>query len=294
MTALIDFSQLPAPQVVETLDYEEILTAMLADLRSRDPQFDALVESDPAYKILEVAAFREMLLRQRVNDAGRSVMLAYAAGSDLDQLAALYGVLRLVADPGDPDAAPPVPPTYESDTALRRRVQLAPESWTTAGSVGSYQFHALGAHPEVKDIAAVSPTPGEVLVTVLATSGDGTPAPAVLTAVTAALDADTVRPLTDSVAVQAATIVPYVVEANLILAQGPDTAVVIAAAVAAAEQYVEERHRLGRNIARSGLHAALHRQGVERVILLQPAADLTITPAQAGFCTSLVAGEVGE
>lgn len=94
----IDLSQLPAPSVVEPLDYEQILGAMLADLKARDPSFDALVESDPAYKILEVAAYRELLIRQRVNDAGRSVMLAYATGSDLDHLGALMGVSRLVDD----------------------------------------------------------------------------------------------------------------------------------------------------------------------------------------------------
>lgn len=61
----VDLSQLPAPSVVETLDFETILQAMLDDLLARDPDFSALVESDPAYKILEVAAYRELLLRQR-------------------------------------------------------------------------------------------------------------------------------------------------------------------------------------------------------------------------------------
>ncbi len=121
----VDLSQLPAPDVVELLDYETILAAMLADLRARDAAFDALVESDPAFKILEVAAFRELLLRQRVNEAARGVMLAYAAGSDLDQLAALFGVQRLVLDPGNPAALPPVPSSYEGDAELRRRVQLS-------------------------------------------------------------------------------------------------------------------------------------------------------------------------
>lgn len=101
----IDLSQLPAPSVVEPLDYEQILGAMLADLKTRDPSFTALVESDPAYKILEVAAYRELLIRQRVNDAGRSVMLAYAHGSDLDHLGALMGVVRLEDDGEERKAA---------------------------------------------------------------------------------------------------------------------------------------------------------------------------------------------
>ncbi|MCP4101043.1 MAG: baseplate assembly protein, partial [Lentisphaerae bacterium] len=54
----IDLSLLPAPDVIEPLDYEVIFSAMLTTLRSKTPEFSALVESDPAYKVLEVAAYR--------------------------------------------------------------------------------------------------------------------------------------------------------------------------------------------------------------------------------------------
>lgn len=52
----IDLSTVPAPNVVQALNFETILAEMLADLQARDSVFTALVESDPAYKILEVAA----------------------------------------------------------------------------------------------------------------------------------------------------------------------------------------------------------------------------------------------
>lgn len=106
MTNTINLSLLPAPDVVQSLDYDTILSEMLADLRHRAPELTALVESDPAYKILQVAAYRELLLRQRVNDAGRSVMLAYAKGRDLDHLAALFGLQRQRIEEGDPHAIP--------------------------------------------------------------------------------------------------------------------------------------------------------------------------------------------
>ena len=97
----VDLSQLAPPNVVEALDFESIFASMLADLRARDSAFTALVESDPAYKILEVAAYRELLIRQRVNDAAKAVMVAYAAGADLDQIAANYDVARLLITPAD-------------------------------------------------------------------------------------------------------------------------------------------------------------------------------------------------
>jgi phage-related baseplate assembly protein len=130
----VDLSRLPAPNVVEVIDFEVIRDDMLADLCERAPSFDALVPSDPAYKLLEVAAYREMLIRQRVNDAAKAVMLAYAQRGDLDQLGALLGVERLILDPGNPDAG--IPPTMESDEDFRRRIQLSPEGFSVAGRRG--------------------------------------------------------------------------------------------------------------------------------------------------------------
>lgn len=287
MTTPIDLSQLAAPDIVEALDFETILSAMVADLQARHPDFDATVESDPAYKVLEVAAYRELLIRQRVNDAARRMMLAYATGTDLDHLAALYGVERLLLDAGDPAAVPPVAPTWESDTALLRRVQLAPEALSVAGPEGAYLFHALSASAEVKDISVQSPTPGDVLITVLSTLGDGTPDAALVAAVDAALSADDVRPLTDQVTVQAATVVPYTVGATLYFYPGPDPEVVRQAAEDAVAAYVAEHHAMGHDIPLSGLYAALHQPGVQRVELTQPAVSLVVAADEAAYCTAI-------
>ena len=281
----VDLSQLAAPDVVETLDYEVILAAMVADLQSRDPAFTALVESDPAYKILEVAAYRETIIRQRVNDGAKAVMLAYAGGADLDQIAANYNVERLVLDEGDPDAIPPVAPTLESDTDLRRRVQLSFEGFSTAGPVGAYVFHALGADPDVLDVSVASPAPGDVVVSVLSRQGDGTASAGLISAVDAVLSSDTVRPLTDNVTVQSATIVNYSVTAVLTVLPGPDGSVVLAQSQAALDAYIAETRRLGRDVTRSGLFAALHQPGVQNdasssAITISAAGDVRLT-----FCT---------
>ncbi len=95
---MIDVNKLPAPQIVEELDYETILTAMRVKLAELLPDWTASdLESDPANKVLEVAAYREMLMRQRVNESVRACMLAFARSTDLDHLAANFGVERLAA-----------------------------------------------------------------------------------------------------------------------------------------------------------------------------------------------------
>ncbi len=283
----IDLAKLPSPEVVEQLDYEQILATMLSDLRNRDDQFTAIVESDPAYKILEVAAYRETLLRARINDASRAVMLAYARKSDLDNLAAFFGVERQLVDPGDNEVIPPVPPTYENDNRFRKRVQLSLEGHSTAGPVGSYVFHSLTASAQVKDVDISSPSPGEVVVTVLSDDGEGVPSNELLAAVEKTLNAEDVRPLTDHLTVQAADILTYQVEASLVLYTGPDSEIVRGVAKQAVTDYVIRHHLLGNDITLSGLYAALHQEGVQRVDLISPLNDFVVAPHQAAWCTKI-------
>lgn len=289
----IDISKLPAPDVVEEIDFETIFSEMLADLQARDPSFSALTESDPAYKILQVAAFREVLIRQRVNEAGRAVMLPYAAGADLDNLGALLSVPRLLIDAGDPDAIPPVPPTYESDTDFRRRIQLSPEGFSTAGPEGAYIFHALSADGAVLDASAISPNPGDVTVTVLSRVGNGAASSALVSEVDEVLSSESVRPLTDAVTVQSATILSYTIQATLYFYSGPGNEEVLENAQAAIEKYTEESHRLGIDITLSGIYAALHQPGVQRVELASPTANITVDKTEAAFCTSIALTDGG-
>jgi phage-related baseplate assembly protein len=278
----IDLSKLPAPSVVEVLDFEVILAEMLDDLRERLPDYTNTLESDPVYKILEVAAYREMLLRARINDASRSVMLAFARSSNLDQLAAFYGVERLVIEAGDESVIPPRLPVLEDDERFRRRVQLRLEGYTTAGPRGAYSFHAMTADPRVKDVDVDSPSPGEVLITILSNEGDGVPTDDLLLAVNDYLNADTLRPLTDFVTVQAPTLKLYRVVAELDLLDGPDSGLVQRASQQNTQDYLSELNRLGQDITLSGLYAALHTEGVARVNLLEPLTDIAIASHEVG------------
>lgn len=290
---MIDLSQLAAPSIIETLDYESIVSSTLSDLQACYPDYTALLESDPAVKILEVCAYRELLLRQRVNDAAKAVMLAFAAGSDLDHIGANYAVPRLLLDPGNDSAIPPIPATWESDADYRTRIQLSPEGYTSAGSEGSYTFHGLSADPRVKDIQAISTLPGNVTVYVLSRDGSGTAPADLLAAVEAALNAERIRPMTDQLSVLSASIVQYQVLADLVLYPGPDPLVVRDAAQAAATAYVQAQHRIGYDVTLSGLYAALHQPGVQRVNLTSPAANIAISDGEAAYCTGITVTAAG-
>lgn len=244
----IDLSQLPAPAVVEALDYEVILAELVADFVGRYPEYTAWVESDPALKLLEVSAYREMLLRHRINEAAKACMLAFAKGSDLDHLVALADVAR--AD-------------GESDERLLARFRLSLEALSVAGPRGAYEFHALSADPRVVSADIATPTPGAVRVVVIGGDhADGLPDAALVAKVEAALSGATVRPLTDTVTVLGARNVCYRVEVALDVADGPDTSVVRSAAERAILAYLLSRHRVGAIVHKSAILGAAHVPGV--------------------------------
>lgn len=291
-TTAVDLSRLPSPEVVETLSFESIFAEMLADLKERDPGFTALVPSDPAWRILEVAAYRELLIRQRINDACRGVMVAYAQGGALDHLGALVGAVRLELVPADAEQGTAA--VMEDDAAFRRRIVLAPDGFSVAGPEAAYVYHALSAHPDVLDATAISPAPGEVVITVQSRVGNGEAAAPVLAAVDARLNAEEVRPLTDLVTVQSATVVDFTVAAQLHVFAGPDSSVVRAEAEARLLAHLAESQRLGRDVTRSAIFAALHAEGVQRVDLVAPADDIAVDRTRVAVCSAVAVTVAGE
>lgn len=275
----VDLSRLPAPQVIEQLDFETVLAQMKADFATLHPEHTTFLESDPAVKLLQVGAYRVINLQQRINDAAQAVLVAQAIGSDLDNLAALFGVTRRIVVEADAQAG--VDEVLESDDALRRRIVLAPDSYSVAGPASAYVFHALSADGDVLDASATSPAPGEVIVSVLSRSGDGTAPAELIEAVDTILNADNVRPLTDQVTVQSAQIVNFDITAELTLYPGPDAALMLATANAALDNLLLENRRLGRDLTRSAISAALHVGGVQNVVLISPAQDVVIDALSA-------------
>ena len=285
----IDLSRLPAPDVIETLKFDALLQAIKDDFKRRAPQHAKTLdlESEPLAKLLQSAAYTAMHLRQRVNDAARSVMLAYATGRDLDHLAALFNVVRLEIGPANTQATPPVNAKMEDDGKLRARVQMALEGVSSAGSISAYRYHGLSADGQVKDIGVDSPKPGQVRISVLSKTANGAADASLLVKVREKLTAEKVRPLTDTVTVQGADIRAYAISAKLHIGPGPDKEVVRKAADKAARAYSGAQHKLGADIRLSALYAALHLSGVEQVTLTAPASDLVCQAHQAPWCTGV-------
>ncbi len=292
--AAIDLSQLPPPQIVEQIDFEQILAerkAYMISLWPADEQAQIAarleIESEPLTKLLQENTYRETVWRQRVNEASLANLLATARGTDLEQLAGNFNVKRLVIQQGKANAVPPIPTLMESDDSLRERAQMAWEGLSTAGPRNSYIFHARAADGRVADATAESPSPAVAVVTVQSLLGDGTVPPELLAVVNAYLSDDDRRPVADRLTVQGAQILNYQVNAKLyLLSSGPESEPILAAAEQRLLAYVHQRRRLGMEVSESALHAALHVEGVRKVEL-EDWVDIVANKAQAPYCTGI-------
>ncbi len=326
-TRMIDLSLLPAPDIVEMLDFEAILEERKATLLSYYPPEEQAaiaarlaLESDPMTKILEESAYRELVLRQRVNDAAKASLLAYATGADLDNRAADYGVKRLTVTPAQPDTIPPVPAVMEDDEALRYRTRLSLEGLSVAGSRGAYEFHGLSASASIAGVSVDSPTfvavavsaalkaqlpagaivlvcdypagltdplPGDVSLAVLPAVNSQIPGAELANLVQKALSAEDVRPVTDRPRSQLGQATDYTIEAVLELESGPDPTVVLATAKAKLDAAIADARQLEGELSISGVYAALHTAGVKRVRLAKPTGDLTTDKRHYPNCTAV-------
>ncbi|MBA8798266.1 phage-related baseplate assembly protein [Agrobacterium sp. RC10-4-1] len=155
----IDVSRLPVPDAIEPLDFETLysqfksrfLTFWNAQraINPSLPEYDVQdLETDPAGVVGEAWSYLRLLDRQRVNDAFRSLLAAYAKGSDLDAVVADQKVFRLIVVPATANAAA----IMEGDDALLRRYFLSFDV-PSAASAGRYLFDAWTAWPQSADKA---------------------------------------------------------------------------------------------------------------------------------------------
>ncbi len=185
----------------------------------------------------------------------------------------------------------------ETDDHLRTRIQAAPNQFSVAGPIGAYRFFAIGADPSIVDAQIISPSPGSVNVYVLTGPVTQQPAPApnsagiansaLLAKVATILNADTVRPLTDTVNVLAVTEVDYQITATVTLYSDADpTATMVAATTAVQELALELAGKIQRDIVPSQIIAALSVVGVYGVTLTSPTLT-TLTSGQWANCTAI-------
>jgi phage-related baseplate assembly protein len=263
---------LPDPDIIETVSFEAILAALMTDVQAR---FDAAgidydvgnLETDPVKVVLEAAAFREIVLRARINDAAKANLILFASGSDLDHLAGFYDVVRL---------------TGETDAALRSRTILAIQARSPGGSKYWYAAAARRADVRIRDVSVYREDFLPIIhVAVLSSEDNGIPDQAMLDSVTAEVTSDEVRLINDKeIVVEAAVSQVVDIVANVWLLPEAPSSVFDQLEQTLRAAWTAEAG-VGFDLDLSWLNARLHTSGVKRVEIMQPMASIVVAPSQA-------------
>lgn len=153
----IDLSRLPAPEAIESIDFETLLDAFKARFltswnaaRAKDDSlrvYDTIdLETDSANIAGQAWSWLRLLDRQRVNDGLKALLVVLASKGNLDAAVASRNVQRQVIIPATGDAAA----VMEGDFALLRRYLLSYDL-PSAGSAGRYLYDAWTAWPQSDD-----------------------------------------------------------------------------------------------------------------------------------------------
>ncbi|MFW6680680.1 baseplate J/gp47 family protein [Lacrimispora sp. AGF001] len=96
----------------------------------------------------------------------------------------------------------------ESDESLRKRIYMAPASYSTAGTLDSYEYYVREFNSTVSDISITSTQPCTVTVRYLLENGE-VPGEESINELKEYLEQSSIKPLTDKVEVYAPDLVPY-------------------------------------------------------------------------------------
>jgi phage-related baseplate assembly protein len=263
--------------VLEDLDAEQILTDRMMRLKQLWAQYDPPsaaqydvenLEFDPIKINQEACTYFELLLRDRVNQAARSVTLAYAIGTDLDAIASRYpgGVPRLEG---------------ESDDRYRRRIWLSPNTLSPHGTAEAYEFWALTALPALRDVTAIRAVMHDYYPTILITCLMGTysnpkPSDEQLVYIRAYIQSLSRQGLTDVISVNPPKVRQIEYKIGVWLYPGASVDQTMAKINTNLEKLVADQYWLGHDHTHMNIDSACSISGVHHIDIVEPTENIFV------------------
>ena len=166
----------------------------------------------------------------------------------------------------------------ENDENFRERIQIAPESFSVAGSSEAYKYFARTAHQDIIDVGLPLSfeedfEPGHVDLYILMKNGE-LPSDEILRKVLEICNADDVRPLTDYVTANAPEIVNFDLNVKYFIdrANATQSTQIQASVESAVQAWIAwQRSKLGRDLNPSELNHRIIAAGAKRVEIISPA-----------------------
>ncbi|OPB31385.1 baseplate J/gp47 family protein [Bartonella sp. AR 15-3] len=247
-------------EIISELSFEEIRAANIEHLKELLPRY-ILLESDPAVKVIEAFSYRELLLRQRINEAARNNILDFATGESLDALGNWHGIARM---------------EDESDERYRERIRLHARGGKTSGTEPYYKLIAMSADNRVKDAIIYrkgkDPT---IYVALFGKNEEGTASEDLIQTVSQALHRKNIIMTNDTIIVHAAVKKVVDLEADVWLL--PETSLKILMQMEENLRAAWKKEQaIGRELSLSWWISKLMIAGVQKVSAIAPTQDSAV------------------
>ncbi|AIL13670.1 hypothetical protein IM40_09550 (plasmid) [Candidatus Paracaedimonas acanthamoebae] len=257
----------------ETLDFETIVQEMKQSLikkwKSINVHVDELLESDPAVKIIEIAAYQELYARQSIKESIKKVFVQSAQDKDLENLATLFNLKRL---------------KNEDDNKFRERIMSSRYLEQSAGTKAAYEQCVL-SHSYVQDAKALCNEDSKIEIIVLLQVHEEQLFSTLEKEIGRHIEER--RVITDYVVLKPAYIHSYQLSAELYLRPGPGIFEVGQQAKRRLIDYIKINYKLGHTISLAGIYNSLTLPGVYKIELKSPLEDIYAKDHEASRCEQI-------
>lgn len=177
----------------------------------------------------------------------------------------------------------------EDDESFRKRIILAPEKLSNAGTKYAYIFHVFAYSPEIIDVCVTSPSPGVVNISCILKDGE-IPSAEFNSELQEYISSEKIRALTDTVTVIPVEVINYSIDIEYkILKEHASLTTRIADDITnAVNEFIEEtKSKIGKNVLPEQLyHKIMSVQGVYEANIVDPS-KIYLTDHQLAVCSSI-------
>ena len=259
---------LPPPEAVEELTFETIRDEILVSMSVQLPAWTQHPD-DPLYKAIENFAYREYLIRQRVNANIRQTLLAFASGANLDHLAALVSLSRAEG---------------EEDDDLRERFATSLVG-LSVGTAAAIRANCFAAGVQVDDVQITVATNGQDITVYPASGGAALSTDDQITLLDYIADPARVH-IGDTLTIGTITTHTYTIDASVTYDSRTTDRVALEAAIRqAVYAFISEHQKVGSSVNLSILTDALVVDGVIDVSVSAPTSSHTGVVGQIPTCS---------
>ena len=178
----------------------------------------------------------------------------------------------------------------ETDESLRQRIYIAPASYSTAGSVDSYEYFARQYSADITNVRITSPSPGVIEIRYLLRGGV-IPEAESIKGLKEYLSGSDIRPLTDKVEVMAPVQVKYTLNLTYYINSSDQSRAntIQGKVTEAINEYITwQRSEIGRDINPDVLKQKIIEAGAKRADIISPIFTVVDSNSVAGVETQTV------